>query len=69
MLADVVGTAFSFVWRNTNPTLVDWFNGVADEKFGFWKTGRVQIKNYGGQAMDFEFWRDLRGTNFCPTLA
>lgn len=54
--------------RYTNPTLVDFFNSVADRTWGEWTTGWVRIKYYDYSFIDFTFWRDLRGTQFCTDL-
>lgn len=54
--------------RWTNPTLVDFFNSVADRQWGEWTTGYVRIKYYDYQFIDFTFWRDLRDTKFCTDL-
>ncbi|KAK0735926.1 hypothetical protein B0T18DRAFT_474065 [Schizothecium vesticola] len=57
-----------FTARYTNPTLVDFFNGVADKQWGTWTTGWVRIKYYDYSFIDFTFWRDLKGTQFCTDL-
>ncbi|KAK1828709.1 hypothetical protein QBC39DRAFT_312510 [Podospora conica] len=54
--------------QHTNPTLVDFFNGVADRYWGTWTTGYVKISYYEYSFIDFTFWRDLRGTQFCTDL-
>lgn len=39
------------------------FNGIADNAFGWWKTGWVFSDAY-----QFTFWRDLVGAAICTNL-
>ncbi|KAK0672650.1 hypothetical protein QBC41DRAFT_216698 [Cercophora samala] len=55
---------------NHGAALVDSFNGFMDGNAGWWRTGWVHYYYNPGIApdIDFTFWRDLSGTQFCTNL-
>ena len=70
VVADDMGLPLDndFGSRHQNPSLVDYANSVADGHWGEWTTGYVKFKYFDYSFIDFSFWRDLKGTQFCLDL-
>ncbi|KAK4640492.1 hypothetical protein QC761_602295 [Podospora bellae-mahoneyi] len=69
--AVLAGCNYKYAEVNHGASLVDSFNGFMDGNAGWWRTGWVHFFYHSGTlfpTIDFTFWRDLSGTNFCDNL-